>query len=272
MSHKAQKQAMHGQHSKRKDKDNFFAPVKDFFRKLGSRPPSPSPQSTLAEPSTTVNRDVPTASSQEPSRMPIISPQASTIAMVNPMEGAASPLNIHEGANIPSNTANQTEISQESSGVFEVMSAAGISSTGPGNSGSKAKDGLKTAWHGLKMILGQVEGLLGNTPLKVPVAAINMLIRLRDAISDNHDTLKELMIKIERQFETVEASLSGDDTMDMISTKMIEDFARIILQDLSDLQKLENNRLWRNILENEQVKAEIQRILRNVDENTKDFH
>ncbi|KAG6876055.1 hypothetical protein C0992_001157 [Termitomyces sp. T32_za158] len=153
------------------------------------------------------------------------------------------------------------------------MSAAGTSSTESGNLlESKAKDGLKTAWHGLKMILGQVEGLLEGTPFKVPVAAINMLIRLGDAIGDNHESLKELMIRIEKQVETVKASLSSDDTIDIVSTKMREDFARILLHDLSDLQKLENNKLWRNILENEQVKAEIQRILRNFSGNIEDFH
>ncbi|KAG6870966.1 hypothetical protein C0992_012027 [Termitomyces sp. T32_za158] len=133
-----------------------------------------------------------------------------------------------------------------------------------GNSGPKAKDGLKTAWHGLKMILGQVEGLLQSTPFKIPVTAVNMLIQLGDAVTNNNELLKELMTRIETQIETVEAFFSSDDMADIASTKMKEDFAR--------LHKLENNRLWRNILENEQVKAEIQKILRNVDENTRDFH
>ncbi|KAG6873258.1 hypothetical protein C0992_008878, partial [Termitomyces sp. T32_za158] len=107
-------------------------------------------------------------------------PQTSTIVMVNPMEGAVPPPDTHEGAKIASTTADQTEISQESSGV----SAAGTSSTEPGNfSGSKAKDGLKTAWNGLKMILGQVEGLLDGTPFQMPVNAVNMFIRLRDVCS-----------------------------------------------------------------------------------------
>ncbi|KAG6881681.1 hypothetical protein C0992_000439, partial [Termitomyces sp. T32_za158] len=108
-------------------------------------------------------------------------PQASASAMVTPMEEATSPSDIHEGTYITSTTANQTEISQESSKASKIMSAAGASSTEPGNlSESKAKAGLKTAWHGLKMILGQVERLFESTPFKVPVAAINMLIRLRD--------------------------------------------------------------------------------------------
>ncbi|KAG6874709.1 hypothetical protein C0992_006916, partial [Termitomyces sp. T32_za158] len=117
-------------------------------------------------------------------------PQTSTIVMVNPMEGAVPPPDTHEGANIASTTADQTEISQESFKVSEVMSAAGTFSTGPGNlPGSKAKDGLKTAWNGLKMILGCVE-------------------------------------RIERRLGIVEAYLHSDDTTDMVSTKMKEDFAR----------------------------------------------
>ncbi|KAG6888571.1 hypothetical protein C0992_008150 [Termitomyces sp. T32_za158] len=270
MSPKGQKQDMHGQQSKKKwFKDRLLTLV----RKPGSRTPLPSPQSTLAKPSAAVNTNVPAISSQEPPRIPINSPQAVASDMVTPMEGAASPPNIHDGANIASTTANQTEISQESSKVSKVISAAGTSRIEPGNfPGSKAKDGLKTAWHGLKMILGQVEGLLDGTPFQIPVTAVNMLVQLGDAISDNHESLKELMSRIERHVETVETSLSSDDNTDMVSTKMKEDFARIILQDLSDLHKLENNRLWRNILENEQVTAEIQRILRNLVGNTEDFH
>ncbi|KAG6894578.1 hypothetical protein C0992_005528 [Termitomyces sp. T32_za158] len=226
MSHQAQKQDMHGQRSKRKWLKDRLAPAKDLFRKLGSRTPSPSPQGTLAEPSTTVNADVPTASSQEPSRMPIIG-KASPSAMVTPMEEAALSPDIHGGINITSTTANQTEFGQESSEVSKVMSAVETSSAEPGNFlGSKAKDGLKTAWHGLKMILGKVEELVESTPLKMPVTAINMLIQLRDAIGDNNESLRELMTSIETQVETVEAFLSMNDTADLALTKMKKDFAR----------------------------------------------
>ncbi|KAG6872004.1 hypothetical protein C0992_009978, partial [Termitomyces sp. T32_za158] len=213
---------MHGQRSKRKwFKDNFLAPVKDLVRKPGSHTPSPSPQSTLAEPSATVNTNAPTVSSQEPPRIATISPQASASAMVTPIEGAASPLNIHEGANILSNTANQAEISQERSNVFKVMFVAGTSSTEPG---SKAKDGFKTAWHGLKMILGQAEKLLTGTPFKMPVTAVNMLIQLGDAIGDNHESFKELMTGIQKQVEIIGEALVSNNTADTASTKIKEDF------------------------------------------------
>ncbi|KAG6887586.1 hypothetical protein C0992_011643 [Termitomyces sp. T32_za158] len=273
MSHKAQKQDMHDQHSKRQWlKDNLLVPMKNFVRKPGSRTPSPSPQSTVAEPSSTVNTNVPTVSSQEAPRLPSISPQASASAMVTPMEGAASP-SIHEGANIASTTDDQAKISQESSKLFKVMSAAGNSSTEPGDfSGSKAKDGFKIAWHGLKMILGQVEGLLDSTPFKVPVAAINMLIQLGDAIRDNHGSLKELMTRIKTRVEIIRKALVDDYIADTASTKMKEDFVRSLVEDLSELYKLEeNNGFWREILENKQIKAEIQRILENVDKNTINF-
>ncbi|KAG6877968.1 hypothetical protein C0992_008915, partial [Termitomyces sp. T32_za158] len=270
MLHKAQKQVMHGQRSKRESlKDKLLVPMKDFVRNLGSRTPSPAPQSTLPEPSATVNTDVPTVSSQEPPRMPTIT---SASAMVTPMEGAASPPNINEGANIASTTENQAEFSQESSKVSKVMSVAGNSSIEPGNIlGSKAKEGLKIAWHGLKMILGQVEGLLDGTPFKVPVTAVNMLIQLGDAIGDNHESLKELMTGIQKQVEIIGEALVSNNTADTASTKIKEDFVRILVEDLFELYKLKNNGLWRDILENEQIKAEIQRILKNVDKNSANF-
>ncbi|KAG6885358.1 hypothetical protein C0992_005190 [Termitomyces sp. T32_za158] len=251
MSHKAQKQDMHGQHSKRQwFKDNFLVPMKDLVRKPGSRTPSPPPQGTLSEPSAAVNTNVPIVSSQEPPRMPTISPQSAS-AMVTPMEGAASPPNIHEGANIALTTDNQAEISN-----FP---------------GSQAKDGFKTAWHGLKMILGQVEGLLNGTPFKMPVTAVNMLIQLGDAIGDNHESLKELMTGIQKQVEIIGEALVSNYTADTASTKMKEDFVRILVEDLFELSKLKNNGLWRDILENEQIKAEIQRILENVNKNSANF-
>ncbi|KAG6876095.1 hypothetical protein C0992_000971 [Termitomyces sp. T32_za158] len=219
--------------------------MKDLFRKPGS----PSPQITLAEQSATVNTNVPTVSIQEPPIMPTIN---SAPAMVTPMEGATSPPNIHEGANIVSTMDNQAEI-----GNFP---------------GSKAKDGLKTAWHGLKMILGQAEKLLNGTPFKMPVTAVNMLIQLGDAIRDNHESLEEVMTGIQKKVEIIGKALVSNDTADTDSTEMKEDFVRTLVEDLFKLHKLKNNGLWRDILENEQIKAEIQRILKNIDENSANFH
>ena len=47
---------------------------------------------------------------------------------------------------------------------------------------------------------------------------------------------------------------------------------RILIQHIVKLDKLSKNKLWRNVLENEQVKAEVEKILRGVDESTKNFH
>ncbi|KAG6876386.1 hypothetical protein C0992_013138 [Termitomyces sp. T32_za158] len=200
--------------------------------------------------------------------MPIISPQASVLVISS--EGAASPPKIYKGANILSH--NQAEISQESSDVSKVMSVAGTSSAEPGNIlGSKAKNGLKSAWHGLKMVLEQMEGLLEGTPFKVPVAAINMLIQLGDAIGDNHESLKELMIGIQTHVEIIGEALVSNHASDTASTKMKEDFVRLLVEDLFKLHNLENNGLWRDILEKEQVQTEIQRILKNVDKNSENF-
>ena len=47
---------------------------------------------------------------------------------------------------------------------------------------------------------------------------------------------------------------------------------RILIQHIVKLDELSKNRLWRNVLENEQIKVEVQRIFKDVDESTKDFH
>ena len=45
---------------------------------------------------------------------------------------------------------------------------------------SKLTDALRVGWHGIELLLKKVEGCLDGTPFKVPVAAINALIDLKD--------------------------------------------------------------------------------------------
>ncbi|KAG6874356.1 hypothetical protein C0993_000602 [Termitomyces sp. T159_Od127] len=102
MSHKAQKQDMHGQQSKGKwIKDNLLAPVKDLLHKPGSRTPSPSPQSALADPSGSLITDTPATSAQGP----LISTQGP--AVITATEGSVSPLITSEGADVALGMANQ---------------------------------------------------------------------------------------------------------------------------------------------------------------------
>ena len=43
---------------------------------------------------------------------------------------------------------------------------------------SKAKEILRTTWHGLQYLFKSVEGCLDGTPFKTPIAAINVVIEL----------------------------------------------------------------------------------------------
>ncbi|KAG6867426.1 hypothetical protein C0993_002900, partial [Termitomyces sp. T159_Od127] len=226
--------------------------MKKFSQRPGIRTQSPS-QSTFAGPSETVITDVPAIGSHEPLGVPIISTQGPVTS-----EGTASPLELTEGANVASGAANQARIDSGVSNVPKATSGIEMGHT----SGLKAKDALKTAWHGLRMILKQVEGLLDGAPFKTPVAA---------AVDSNHKSLEELMTRIKTQIQTIEIALVSSEAADSVSTKMKEDFIKILLEDFSKLYELKDNKLWRNILENEQVKEEIQRILGNIDENTRNF-
>ena len=44
----------------------------------------------------------------------------------------------------------------------------------------RAKDALMVAWHGIELLLKKVERCLDGTPAKVPVAAINAVIDLKN--------------------------------------------------------------------------------------------
>jgi hypothetical protein len=45
---------------------------------------------------------------------------------------------------------------------------------------SSAKDGLRTAWHGVEQLLQKVEKCLDGTPFKAPISALNVLIEVRN--------------------------------------------------------------------------------------------
>ena len=48
---------------------------------------------------------------------------------------------------------------------------------------SKAKEILRTTWHGLQYLLKNVEGCLDGTPFKTPITAINVVIEVGNVCS-----------------------------------------------------------------------------------------
>ena len=67
--------------------------------------------------------------------------------------------------------------------MFLPVSAQTVHSPHDPIESSKAKDTLRTAWHGLQYLLKSVEGCLDGTPFKTPVTAINVVIELGNVCS-----------------------------------------------------------------------------------------
>ncbi|KAG6809530.1 hypothetical protein H0H92_015911, partial [Tricholoma furcatifolium] len=137
-------------------------------------------------------------------------------------------------------------------------------------SASKAKEVLDTAWHGFTMLLGKVEGLLAGTPFKTPVAAVNVLIQLGKAVSDNKDSLAKQMDSFKTRLKIVESALIGD--TDEVSMKMKKDFAQHLIKQVEKLYVMSDQKLWKAILENEENKNKLQNIIQDIDEYIKNFY
>ncbi|KAG6808708.1 hypothetical protein H0H92_003195, partial [Tricholoma furcatifolium] len=140
---------------------------------------------------------------------------------------------------------------------------------------SKAKEGLRTAWHGFTMFLGKFEGLLAGTPFKTPVAAVNVLIQLQklifvEAVSDNKDLLRRQIDGLQRRLQVLQEALMSD--TDGVSMKMKEDFARLLMTHVIKLHEMSNQTLWKAILENEEDRTKLRNIVWDIDEHTKNFH
>ncbi|KAG6862711.1 hypothetical protein C0991_010682, partial [Blastosporella zonata] len=112
--------------------------------------------------------------------------------------------------------------------------------------------------------------MLDGTPFKAPVAAVNVLIQLGKAVSDNKDSLGEQMDGLETRLKIIEAALVGD--TDGVSMKMKEDFARLLIKQVVELHAMSEQKLWKAILENEEDKGKLQKLIRDIDEHTKNFH
>jgi len=105
---------------------------------------------------------------------------------------------------------------------------------------STKKDNLKTAWHGVELLLKKVEKLLAGTQFQTPFAAVNVLIELGNvcpflslyatwhngrpqAVVDNRDALEELVTRTAERLAIVNTALLNEG--EAVSREMIERFA-----------------------------------------------
>jgi hypothetical protein len=69
-----------------------------------------------------------------------------------------------------------------------------------------AKDILTVAWTGMEMLLKKVEGCLGGTLAKTPVAAVNAIIDIKNVRGQSPKWIVYLLILCFRRLETTKAT------------------------------------------------------------------
>ncbi|KAG5730112.1 hypothetical protein E4T56_gene1876, partial [Termitomyces sp. T112] len=129
----------------------------------------------------------------------------------------------------------------------------------------------KLAWHGMQMLLKKVENVLEGTPFKTPIAAINVLIDLGNAVSDNKDALHELYTQTRERLEVVNSGLMEIDNKDTKFRAMTEEFAQSLIKKIVELKAMSETSTWKKILENEQKNAKVQKTFRQIDKETENF-
>ncbi|KAH0579473.1 hypothetical protein H2248_002332 [Termitomyces sp. 'cryptogamus'] len=129
----------------------------------------------------------------------------------------------------------------------------------------------KSAWHGMQMLLKIAEKLLEGTPFKTPIAALNVLIDLGNAISDNKDALHELYTQTQKCLEVVNAGLMEIDNKDTKFRAITEKFAQSLIEKILELRAMSETSTWKRILENEQDNAKVQKIFKWIDKETENF-
>ncbi|KIM38563.1 hypothetical protein M413DRAFT_243564 [Hebeloma cylindrosporum] len=227
------------QNNKRRSK--MKKKVKGFIGKIASlfsssRASSPS-QDLDAPPS-----DVASNRPSTPLRMDGMSGNVAanpSLAARDPMgtdlAGDASSLVLIDNGNPPSDTLQTTATLTGSAAVSKMDPSAIPDSSAPTNDGAgvgrgpilavnaATKERLRTAWHGAEWLLKSVQGFLDGTPFKVPIAVVNVLIDLGNAVVDNKDALEELVIRTAERLHIVNTALIKEHEAD--SKTMLEHFA-----------------------------------------------
>ncbi|KAF5319160.1 hypothetical protein D9619_008785 [Psilocybe cf. subviscida] len=134
---------------------------------------------------------------------------------------------------------------------------------------SKAKDVLVLAWTGMEMLLKKVEPFLDGTPAKAPVAAINTLIDIKNAVGDNKGAIEELIIQTAKRLLAVDEAVNQG-IPDSAKPRM-RTFAVVLRDEIHKLQKVSEKGTFRRVLENEANKKSIDDGFKRIDEATKTF-
>ncbi|KAF5310182.1 hypothetical protein D9619_010450 [Psilocybe cf. subviscida] len=138
---------------------------------------------------------------------------------------------------------------------------------------SIAKDVLVVAWTGMEMLLKKVEKCLDGTLAKTPVAAVNALIEIKNAVGDNKGAIEQLIIQTADRLLAVDEAVDQDviryqDVSNSLKPRMVA-FVGTLRTEINELQKLAGKQVFRRVLENEADKKAVEDGFKRIAEATK---
>ncbi|KAF5319683.1 hypothetical protein D9619_008889 [Psilocybe cf. subviscida] len=132
-----------------------------------------------------------------------------------------------------------------------------------------AKDVLVLAWTGVELLLKKVQPFLDGTPAKAPVAAVNALIEIKNAVGDNKGAVEQLIIQTADRLLAVDEAVDQDVPNSQQPRMMA--FVKTLRTEIDELQKLARKGAFRRVLENEGDKKAVEDIFKRIDQATKTF-
>ncbi|KIM40859.1 hypothetical protein M413DRAFT_72500 [Hebeloma cylindrosporum] len=131
--------------------------------------------------------------------------------------------------------------------------------------GSKSKFAL--AWQGMELLLKKVERCLDGTPAKGPVAAINALIDLKNAVGDNDDALRDTIDQVAKRLTAIDKSI--DNGVPDTALARMKTFAETLQKEINELKEMSLKGLLIKLLESEVYNGAIAKCFKRIDEATK---
>ncbi|KAF7341299.1 WD40 repeat-like protein [Mycena venus] len=141
--------------------------------------------------------------------------------------------------------------------------------SGQAQGSSALKKNAKLAWHGLKLVSQNLGAFVDGTPFKIPIAVLNKLVDIADAVIDNKESMAELMLPIGQRLKVVSEALSHSLPTDI--SPAFDRFASTLKTAAENLDKMDKQGLLMRTLELDEHSKQIGDIFRQVDEATKNF-
>ncbi|KAF8346758.1 hypothetical protein F5887DRAFT_916537 [Amanita rubescens] len=121
----------------------------------------------------------------------------------------------------------------------------------------------------MEMLLKKVVGCLDGTLAKAPIAAVNAIIDIKNAVQDNKGAIDKLVI------QTAERLLAVDKAVDQgipdSAKPRMTAFSGILRDEIRELEQMGSKGTFIRVLENEADRGAIEDIFKRIDEATKTF-